>query len=140
MPIRQNPDYTLSFIYYPVSDMPEKRLQEHKDTVMITILWAPDEGVEANIDGKWYPVTPKPGYVVVNFGNALELMTGKQYCAIEHRVIMAKENERLSVATFLGPAFELPFVDFTTGKIISDSYGEYAKQHISNTYSKGYKP
>ncbi len=132
--ISNDPDYTLSLIHYPPSDQSELRLQSHKDTILITVLWSQKLGYEANLNDKWKPLEVMPGYVIAQLGQGLELMTDKQCHAIEHRVIVPNKTPRLSIAMFLGPNNEIPLINFKTGEILNPRFGDYVKQHVEATY------
>jgi len=134
--ITLNPDYTLSLIYYPPCDAEKLRLHSHKDTVLITLLWTNQPGFEAKIDGQWHAVDHKPEYVIAQLGLGLEMMTGNQCHAVEHRVTFPKEISRISIATFYRPNSNIPFVDYVSGQQLYPSFGEYVKEHVSATYTR----
>ncbi|MED6147197.1 hypothetical protein PIB30_041851 [Stylosanthes scabra] len=66
-------------------------------------------------DGKWVNVEPIEGAIVVNIGHIIEVMSNGIYKAPEHRGVVNKWKERLSIVTFcypspntnIGPAKEL---------------------------------
>ena len=77
-----NAKAALSLIYYPrCEEKSEIRLREHVDTVPLTLLFINENGLEAEIGGRWYPIVSKCGYIVINIGKALEIMTGGEYRA-----------------------------------------------------------
>ena len=133
------PDQTLSLIYYPPTPETKERLRPHKDAVTFTALWAPEAVLEANFAEGWQPVGAHPHHVAINLGEALELATGNQLNAIEHRVALDSERERFSLASFYGPNNNLVFTDYTNGKIINPRYGEYVAEHIAKVYEKKVK-
>lgn len=50
-------------------------LLPHQDTGYITLLYIDKKGLHAHIDNKqWQAIQPKPGYFVVNFGRAFEIL------------------------------------------------------------------
>lgn len=66
--------YFFSFNHY----RPEKKmigLIPHQDTGFITLLFIDKKGLYAHINNtQWQAIPPKPGYVVVNFGRAFEIL------------------------------------------------------------------
>lgn len=85
---------------------------EHKDTGFITVLYYEQPGLEAFIGGDWYDIPPLPGYFLINFGGALEVLTARlpiQVKAVLHRVRQCRPDsamtgDRFSFAAFLNPA------------------------------------
>jgi 2-oxoglutarate-Fe(II)-dependent oxygenase superfamily protein len=82
----------------------------HKDTGFVTILYIEQPGLEAYTDGTWVSVDPVPGFFVVNFGGAFELLTQalrRPVKAILHRVrkcsAAAGVEDRFSFAAFANP-------------------------------------
>lgn len=79
----------------------------HKDTGFVTILYIDREGLEASIDGAWIAIDPVPGHFIVNFGGALEILTGSTVRAILHRVRQTVPTpgveDRFSFAAFVNP-------------------------------------
>lgn len=82
----------------------------HKDTGFATILYIDQEGLEASVDGAWASIDPAPGYFIVNFGGALEILTRRTRTpvrAILHRVRqttrVAGVEDRFSFAAFVNP-------------------------------------
>lgn len=55
-------------------------------------------------DGRWVPVKPAEGALVVNVGDIFEIFTNGRYSSIEHRAVINMEKERLSVAAFHSPS------------------------------------
>ncbi|MEV7601231.1 2OG-Fe(II) oxygenase family protein [Kitasatospora sp. NPDC089797] len=82
----------------------------HKDTGFVTVLYNEEPGLEASVDGAWVPVDPVPGYFVVNFGGAFELLTAaldRPVRALLHRVRQCTPasggTDRFSFAAFANP-------------------------------------
>ncbi|KAI3865590.1 hypothetical protein MKX03_036860 [Papaver bracteatum] len=92
-------------------------LSPHSDAAALTIVLQLNEteGLQIRKDGKWFPVKPIPGALVVNIGDMMEILSNGAYQSIEHRVMVNPTIERLSVATFhsvnpdaeFGPALSL---------------------------------
>lgn len=64
--------------YYPPCSMPEKvlGLRPHCDSTTITLLLQDDDvpGLEIRHKGNWVPVTPIADALVVNVGDAIEVI------------------------------------------------------------------
>ncbi|XP_073157680.1 LOW QUALITY PROTEIN: oxoglutarate-dependent flavonoid 7-O-demethylase 1-like [Henckelia pumila] len=96
--------------YYPPCPQPDlvTGLCPHSDAVGLAILIQVNkiEGLHVKKDGVWIPVVPLPDAFVVNIGDILEIVTNGAYRSTEHRTVVNKEQERLSVVTFLSPKME----------------------------------
>jgi len=126
---------SFAFSYYPERierDGPEP-LKAHKDFDMITVLWITKPGLEMFYDKAWHRADPKPGYVAVNLGNTLELMTNKKTTSVLHRVRLLSE-ERLSFGVFVGPGG--PIKDFTSNRVIHASYNAYLSTQFNSLYEE----
>lgn len=81
--------YHLTFNHF----RPEVRargLNIHKDSGWVTVLRSVEPGLEVDRDGRWCPITPVPGTFIVNFGCAMEILTGAArtpVAAVAHRVV-----------------------------------------------------
>ncbi|CAI9095451.1 OLC1v1031405C1 [Oldenlandia corymbosa var. corymbosa] len=64
---------------YPPCSQPDKVLgiTPHSDPVLLTLLVQVNEveGLQIRKNGKWVPVKPLPGAIIVNTGDAMEVMT-----------------------------------------------------------------
>jgi len=49
-------------------------LKPHRDFGYLSLLFIDKPGLHAKIDGAWMPIMPKPGYFIVNFGKAFEIL------------------------------------------------------------------
>jgi hypothetical protein len=85
----------------------------HKDTGFITVLYIDQPGLEADVDREWVSIDAVPGYFVINFGGALEILTRRSAMpirAILHRVRRIAPQpgvpDRISFAAFLNPPAE----------------------------------
>ncbi|PIA30037.1 hypothetical protein AQUCO_05700026v1 [Aquilegia coerulea] len=96
--------------YYPPCPQPEKviGLMPHSDPAGLTILLQVNEmeGLQVRKDGIWIPIKPLPNAFVVNIGDVLEIVINGIYRSIEHRAVVNKLKERLSIATFYYPRFD----------------------------------
>jgi isopenicillin N synthase-like dioxygenase len=77
--------------YPPITSEPGSHVRAgaHEDINTITLLLGAEEGgLELQTkDGRWIPVNPKPGEVVVNIGDMLERLTNGQLRSTSHRVV-----------------------------------------------------
>ena len=77
--------------YPPIEDEPGSHVRAgaHEDINTITLLLGAEEaGLELlTKDGRWIPVSPKPGELVVNIGDMLQRLTNGQLRSTSHRVV-----------------------------------------------------
>lgn len=106
----------------------------HKDTIVLTVLWAPHPGVEARLNNNWQKISTLENYIGIQFGKAIRLMTDGHCHALEHRVIMDDNKERFSLASFMGPPADLPLQNYLTHNIIEQRYGDWVKKDIKKAY------
>ncbi len=135
---------SLSFPYYPKTDAPPSKqmpaLNEHKDFDYFTVLQITKPGLQVWIEdsdsGKWVDVLPKPGYFVVNLGNALELALDKRVNSALHRVKYVSNEARLSTGLFIGPAWNGPLINLFTNEILYSNYkNDYLPEQFRTQYS-----
>lgn len=79
----------------------------HQDTGFVTILYIEADGLEAFVDGAWCRIAPEPGYLLVNFGLGLSMLTKLKkhpVTAMLHRVFLDDKAfmrpQRVSFAAF----------------------------------------
>ncbi|TGX52579.1 isopenicillin N synthase family oxygenase [Sphingomonas gei] len=102
----------LRLLHYPpvAVDAPEVRAGAHEDINLITLLLGAEEaGLELlDRDGKWLPVKPPQGAMVVNVGDMLQRLTNHVLPSTTHRVVNPpperRGNSRYSMPFFLHPA------------------------------------
>ncbi|KAA8515004.1 hypothetical protein F0562_018209 [Nyssa sinensis] len=96
--------------YYPPCPQPELAvgLRPHSDATGITILLQVNsvEGFEVKKDGVWIPVNILPEAFVVNVGDIMEILSNGVYKSIEHRAVVNRVKERISLAMFFNPKFQ----------------------------------
>ena len=77
--------------YPPITGEPGSHVRAgaHEDINTITLLLGAEEaGLELlTKDGRWIPVSPKPGELVVNIGDMLQRLTNGQLRSTSHRVV-----------------------------------------------------
>ncbi|XP_072963691.1 S-norcoclaurine synthase 1-like [Typha angustifolia] len=93
--------------YYPPCLHSEKVLgfSQHSDADLLTLVLQVNQvqGLQVKKNCSWVPVKPLHGALVVNVGDIFEIFTNGRYRSIEHRAIVNKEQERLSIAAFHSP-------------------------------------
>jgi isopenicillin N synthase-like dioxygenase len=80
----------------------------HRDTGFLTFVHQDEVGgLEVELDGRFVPVPPHPGALVVNIGEMFQLVTQGYFRATVHRVVSPPPGtERISVAYFFNPKLE----------------------------------
>ncbi|GKC12213.1 feruloyl CoA ortho-hydroxylase 1-like protein, partial [Tanacetum coccineum] len=94
--------------YYPKCPDPELTVGvgRHSDVSTLTILLQDDIGglyVRNTETMKWIHVPPFSGSLVINVGDALQIMSNGKYKSVEHRVSANGSNNRISVPIFVNP-------------------------------------
>ncbi|CAI9095467.1 OLC1v1031422C1 [Oldenlandia corymbosa var. corymbosa] len=93
--------------YYPPCGQADQvyGLAPHSDATGLTLLVQVNEveGLQIRKNGKWLPIRPFPGAIIVNIGDILEITSNGKYRSIEHRAVVNFQRERLSMAAFHGP-------------------------------------
>jgi len=116
---RDEPHYLVKLIRYPGRDttQSDQGVGAHKDAELLTLLLQDSNGgLQVETPHGWIDVTPRPGTLVVNIGELLELASDGYLRATLHRVVTPPAGvERLSAAFFLGarldatvPLLQLP--------------------------------
>ena len=99
----------LRALHYPPQTEPTGehiRAGAHEDINAITLLLGAEEaGLELQTrDGRWIPVSPKPGELVINIGDMLQRMTNGRLRSTSHRVVNPTPD-RASKARYSMPFF-----------------------------------
>lgn len=97
--------------YYPKCPNPELAvgIGRHSDVSTLTLLLQDMIGglyvrrLDAAAGDAWVPVPPITGALVINIGDALQILSNGRYRSIEHRVIANGSNSRISVPIFVNP-------------------------------------
>ncbi|KAJ0961982.1 hypothetical protein J5N97_029810 [Dioscorea zingiberensis] len=96
--------------YYPPCPKANQVLgiNPHTDAGGLTLLLQVRDvqGLQIKRRGKWLPVEPLEHALVVNIGDALEILTNGKYASVEHRVMVNNKKERLSIAAYHSPSFD----------------------------------
>ncbi|WP_114228323.1 MULTISPECIES: isopenicillin N synthase family dioxygenase [Sphingomonas] len=107
----------LRLLHYPPQTEPTGahiRAGAHEDINTITLLLGAEEaGLELKTrDGRWIPVSPKPGELVINIGDMLQRLTNGKLRSTPHRVVNPSPD-RASNARYSMPFFLHFRPDFT---------------------------
>jgi isopenicillin N synthase-like dioxygenase len=99
----------LRALHYPPQSEPTGehiRAGAHEDINAITLLLGAEEaGLELQTkDGRWIPVSPKPGELVINIGDMLQRLTNGKLRSTTHRVVNPTPD-RASKARYSMPFF-----------------------------------
>jgi len=87
--------------------------------------------LEIEFNNVWIPVDPKPGYLIVNIGDLVDIWTSGALQATKHRVRRSGKGDRYSVAFFYNPdryALIKP--------IIGNGPSVLAGEHIQKRYNE----
>ena len=93
--------------YYPICPNPELTVGvgRHSDVSTLTILLQDNIGglyVRGKNDS-WVHIPPVNGSLVINVGDALQIMSNGRYKSIEHCVVASGSKDRISVPIFVNP-------------------------------------
>ncbi|KAL6574057.1 hypothetical protein OROHE_001599 [Orobanche hederae] len=95
-----------SLVYYPQCPSPHLAVGSgrHSDVSSITLLLQDDiGGLYARSEGDadtWIHVAPTEGALIVNIGDALQIMSNNRYKSTDHRVFLTGRNSRVSIPIF----------------------------------------
>ncbi|OMO62217.1 Oxoglutarate/iron-dependent dioxygenase [Corchorus olitorius] len=97
--------------YYPICPDPELTVGvgRHSDVSTLTMLLQDEIGglfVKGNEgdDDNWIHVRPIKGSLVINVGDALQILSNRRYRSVEHRVVANGSKNRISVPIFVNPS------------------------------------
>lgn len=88
-----------------LAELGETALGYHTDPGTITLLLQDDTGglQTRSRSGEWIDVPPRPGTIVVNLGDAVQVQTNDRWLAAVHRVVPMTQKRRFSVPYFGNP-------------------------------------
>ncbi|MFK7916081.1 MAG: isopenicillin N synthase family dioxygenase [Pseudomonadales bacterium] len=140
--------------YYPTSDplsasdaasttaLGSMALHHHTDPGLITLLLQDATGgLQTQLrNGSWIDVPPNPDAVVVNLGDALQVLSNDRYRAAVHRVQPMQGQARYSTPFFLNPmpdATLAPIASLTDQlpRYRAFSWREYITHRIDDNYA-----
>lgn len=88
--------------YDPILGSRLEGVGAHKDWSFVTVLDAPEPGLQAKIDGIWRSLNVENGNLIINFGYPLQKLL-PEVNASEHRVLTQIEKMRTSTVVFCDP-------------------------------------
>jgi len=103
---KEGSNFLLFNCYDPKKMGVKEGLGAHKDFGHVTVLYAIEPGLEAQIEGVWRQIVLEDGYFTINFGYSLEKLL-PSVNASNHRVLFQKEKVRTSIAALLAPVWAL---------------------------------
>ncbi len=117
-------------------------LHHHTDPGLLTLLLQDSTGgLQTQLrDGTWIAVPPNVHSVVVNLGDALQVLSNDRYRAAVHRVLPMQNEERFSTPFFLNPqpdAVLAPIAELSAAppRYRSFTWREYIKHRIDDNYA-----
>ncbi|MFK0271630.1 2OG-Fe(II) oxygenase family protein [Pseudomonas asiatica] len=124
------------------SDKPSRGSKFHRDSGWITVLRSTEPGLIAYIDDALHSINPEPGYLIVNFGSAMEVFTEQMKNKVRasiHGVVRTERAslmERYSYVVFLDNDLAGDIYQYTPKGIKSiQSVIEFAEQEVNRTYN-----
>lgn len=131
----------LRLLHYPpvTEDAPNVRAGAHEDINLITLLLGAEEaGLELlDRDGRWLPVKPPEGAMVVNVGDMLQRLTNHALPSTTHRVVNPpverRGHSRYSMPFFLHPAPDF-VIKTLPGCIAEDRPNRYPEPITAHDY------
>ena len=136
--------YHLSFKHYRV-EKNEIGINPHQDVGFLTLLYIDKKGLYAKIDDAWQPIDPKPGYLIVNFGSAFEILVNDQsklqasWHFVEQITNEKHGGDRINFALFSNNNLEVPVHRILPSgelEVVCDSYQEFIKNNLAMVYQK----
>jgi isopenicillin N synthase-like dioxygenase len=91
-----------------LNDLGDVALGEHTDLGILTLLIQDATGgLQAfSTEDGWIDVSPRPGTVVVNLADCMQVWTNDRYRAALHRVLPMGHTDRMSIPYFFNPHIE----------------------------------
>nr|CAB3495641.1 unnamed protein product [Digitaria exilis] len=101
----------------------------HTDSPALTLLLQVDDtpGLQIRRGGRWFPVRPTPGCLVVNVGDILDVLTNGEYGSVQHRVVPDAERHR-----WVAPLQELLLLKGDEGEARPRRYPSMGKVEYEN--------
>ncbi|KAM3307866.1 flavonol synthase/flavanone 3-hydroxylase [Capsicum chacoense] len=119
-------DFLIAIFYLPATEKERIGANPHKDVSCFTIVLQDEvAGLEVEKDGKWILIAPQPGALVVNIGDALQVLTNDKFKSPRHRVVRPNGRSRNSFAFFhnlSGDKWIQPLPQFTKEIVESPKY------------------
>lgn len=140
--------------HYPVGDpvaaeereglrpLGDVALGHHTDPGVITLLLQDDTGGLQALSGDhgWIDVPPRPGTIVVNLADAMQVWTNDRYRAAVHRVQPMTDRDRYSIPFFANPSGSTVIEPIAA--LVADepryrpfAWGEFMKARTDDNYA-----
>jgi isopenicillin N synthase-like dioxygenase len=145
---------TVRLNHYPVEDpvpneeradltpLGDVALGHHTDPGVLTLLLQDETGglQTKSRRGGWIDVPPRPGTIVVNLGDTLQVWTNDLYRASMHRVVPMTNARRYSIPYFFNPQVDAviaPIPELCDGapRFSPFSWREFIQARIDDNYS-----
>ncbi|MBR0553251.1 isopenicillin N synthase family dioxygenase [Stakelama marina] len=131
----------MRLLHYPPieEDAPNVRAGAHEDINLITLLLGAEEaGLELlDKDGRWLPVKPPQGAMVVNVGDMLQRLTNHVLPSTTHRVVNPpaerRGHSRYSMPFFLHPAPDF-LIETLPGCVSEENPNRYPEPITAQQY------
>ncbi|KAH6667366.1 hypothetical protein B0J14DRAFT_659344 [Halenospora varia] len=110
----QPPQHRMKLVHYPqLTGSSSQGCGPHTDRAeWLTIIHECGEAaLEVEIDKMMVPGPPKPGHVIVIFGQPLEDCSAKSFTAGRHQVVLSEKGDRYSAIFFMSTAHHLSVAD-----------------------------
>ncbi|GAB4850938.1 hypothetical protein Ancab_039921 [Ancistrocladus abbreviatus] len=127
--------------YYPPCPEPEKAIgiNNHKDNDFLTILLQDHiGGLQVLHHDKWVEVPYRPGALVINTGDLLQLVSNDKLKSVMHRVQPKKVGPRISVAAFFRPVKDNPRLLGPIKEILSEDNPPLYRDGTTKEYLGAY--
>ena len=116
-------------------------LGHHTDPGVLTLLLQDDTGglqAESRAHG-WIDVPPRPGTVVVNLADAMQVWTNDRFRAAVHRVVPMTERDRYSIPFFANPTGDqviepIPALSDGSPRYRPFAWGEFMQGRIDDNF------
>uniref|UniRef100_A0A0E0M089 Fe2OG dioxygenase domain-containing protein n=1 Tax=Oryza punctata TaxID=4537 RepID=A0A0E0M089_ORYPU len=130
--------------HYPPCHHPEKviGITPHSDGFGLTLLLQVNDtpGLQVSKDGRWHPVRPLPGALIINVGETLEVLTNGHYKSVFHRVVVDTKRSRVTIVVFQDACIDgvvKPLPELGEPRYHAIGKSEYFKDHITEVVGQG---
>ncbi|XP_050229505.1 2-oxoglutarate-dependent dioxygenase 19-like [Mercurialis annua] len=100
-------DFFTANDYPPLQNYEKQNIGQgpHVDpSLLVFIIENVSGGLQVQHHGKWLNVNLKPGSILVNVADHLEILTNGKYKSVVHRVTVNNEARRVTLPMFMGPS------------------------------------
>ena len=115
----------------------ELGISRHTDAGALTVLLQDDiAGLQVQHRGRWTTLAPRRDAFVINVGDVVQVLSNDAYPAPLHRVLASSDDDRLSAAYFLNPAYSMnyePLVEPARYRAIN--WGEFRAARADGDYA-----